>query len=317
MATGKSIGTKPRARKSRPNSKSKDFQPEPSPPPRLPEGPEAEEALKLAEERQARKTAAVEQLSREAAEAREARRQRDLAVLLERASRPPAWFDPKEAARRVADEREREREQRVANLVSCAGVPPQYERASLLGDDMGSIPLGCRPAYGMVAVELSAMVDAAHQYAAGRSRGRGPIVALIGPGGEGKTTMLCGAVLDVCRTHALFARYVSFPDLIDELSESERFNAKRSVRQVVAAYCRPALLAIDEVDKSDRGQLRLEQLVTARHAAGSVTLMAGNVTATIDAAAIVLGTRVLSRMQEGGQVLPCRWGDLRGAIAKR
>lgn len=142
--------------------------------------------------------------------------------------------------------------------------------------------------------------------------GKGVIIALLGKRGTGKTLGACKEALKVCRS-VKKARYSTANDFYLEIRATYKPEAKRGELEVIADYCLPSLLILDEVH--DRGETRWEDrmlthIVDKRYGDLKDTILIAN--QTPEEFVVSVGPSIIDRAREGGGVLVYDWKSFRG-----
>ncbi len=204
---------------------------------------------------------------------------------------PPTPEDPGRPAR-----------ERASRLLAAASVPKLYAAADLA--DASGVPADVRDRYAAAAMQLAGLAD------------KPGLVVLLGRRGPGKTHMACGLVRHFCRA-GRSARYAEATDYFVAVKETFGPSPKLNQSQVEAQFLRPELLVVDEVD--ERGDTAWEdrmltRLVNKRYAAGVATVLVSNQTkqAFVDR----VGPSIADRILDGGGIIYCEWGSLRGRVAR-
>lgn len=131
----------------------------------------------------------------------------------------------------------------------------------------------------------------------------GGIAGIVGPRGTGKTlisTAIAWRVL-IDPSPLITVRFAHAMDVFLDVRAAFRTNAADSERDVIAAYVKPTLLVLDEIQ--ERGETEwegklLNVILDKRHGAMRPTVLIGNLTA--GEAAARLGASILDRMHQGG-----------------
>ncbi len=165
---------------------------------------------------------------------------------------------------------------------------------------------------------LRAKVPDGTPWAAARNRAygltrdlSGSLVVLWGPRGTGKTQL----ALEVARTVAAEkCLYRKASDIFRELRYTYRSSATQGEKDVFESFVRPFLLVIDEAQ--ERGETDFEdrvltQIVDRRYDAMLHTIIISNLTR--EALAKSLGSSIVSRAHEIGEVIECAWPSFREA----
>lgn len=237
--------------------------------------------------------------------------QRSVLIANESASRGPSRISFVPPRSRVVsqeeiDERTRreERYKRLTVIDECRrkrNVPTRYQSASL--SMLDHVPSDVRPLYSSVAKAIQALqVSPA-------------IIALIGEVGTGKTHLGCALINAFC-DNALSAIYVKAGDYIRAIRDTWGVHG-RSEATVEKDFLRPSLLVIDEWQvRSDTPSenICLFRLIDKRYECERATLIISNHLSSAEFDASV-DARIASRMHDnGGGVIVCDWGSLRGRI---
>ena len=140
-------------------------------------------------------------------------------------------------------------------------------------------------------------------------RGSGFIIALCGPRGTGKTQLAASSARESA-LHGKRPMYQTAMGFFLDIKES--FEGKKCEKEVVAQYCRPQLLILDEMQ--ERGETPWEDrllthLIDRRYGAEKDTLLITN--QTKEAFLESIGESVASRISETGGVAVCNWPSFR------
>jgi chromosomal replication initiation ATPase DnaA len=141
--------------------------------------------------------------------------------------------------------------------------------------------------------------------------GSGFIIALCGGRGTGKTLLAA----NLARFSAGLGKSVLYKTAMEfflDVKETYDSSGKRSEKQVIANYCAPKLLVIDEVQERGNSAWEdrlLTHLIDRRYQAMLDTLLIAN--STPDAFLKGIGDSVGSRIVETGGVAKCDWPSFR------
>jgi DNA replication protein DnaC len=141
--------------------------------------------------------------------------------------------------------------------------------------------------------------------------GRGFIVALIGLRGVGKTQM--GVELIRANISRLKSSlFVSAMDIFLAIKSTYRKDNALDEREIVAEFCKPRLLVIDEIQERAETAWEdriLTELINRRYNDEKDTLLIGNATAEKFEAS--MGSSIISRLNETGGIVQCDWESFR------
>lgn len=139
------------------------------------------------------------------------------------------------------------------------------------------------------------------------------MIALLGTRGCGKTRMACGTVRAFClegRT-AIYRRVLDF--FLDvKATFDKRDEGNVTQREVIARYCRPELLVLDEIQvrsDTDWENVLLTDLVDRRYAARKSTIFVANLGPEEFFRRV--GDSITSRINECGGYFVCDWPSFR------
>lgn len=141
--------------------------------------------------------------------------------------------------------------------------------------------------------------------------GSGFLLAVIGGRGPGKTQI----AVDVCKAAlaaGLQPRHVDAMTIFLDIRASFKQDSELCERDVIAAYCSPHLLVIDEIQ--ERGETDFERrilnhIINQRYNAMRDTLVVGNLNQP--QLELSLGPSIVSRMNETGGIIVCGWKSFR------
>lgn len=141
--------------------------------------------------------------------------------------------------------------------------------------------------------------------------GSGFIIALCGGRGTGKT-LLAASLARFSAESGRSVLYKTAMEFFLDVKETYDSSGKRSEKQVIANYCAPKLLVIDEVQERGNSAWEdrlLTHLIDRRYQAMLDTLLIAN--STPDAFLKGIGDSVGSRIVETGGVAKCDWPSFR------
>ncbi len=145
----------------------------------------------------------------------------------------------------------------------------------------------------------------------------GFIFVLIGPRGTGKTqiatNVACARLKQRVGPEDRWPRYVKISDIFREIRAAFRKESLVSEAEVIASFIKPRLLVIDEAQ--ERGETEFEDrtlthIIDKRYDARLDTLILSNLKR--EELGKSLGSSVVSRIHECGEVLECNWASFRG-----
>jgi len=160
-------------------------------------------------------------------------------------------------------------------------------------------------------------LKAATEYAADFSEGvkTGRCLAFVGKPGTGKTHLAAAIIREVLAAgHS--AAFTTVGDYVREIKDYCWGNRKDQLREseVIAKYCRPHLLVLDEVGVqfgSNAEEILIFTLINKRYEDLRPTLVISN--EEEEGLEKYLGERVFDRLKDGGgQIIPFEWDSVRG-----
>jgi DNA replication protein DnaC len=206
-------------------------------------------------------------------------------------ARLSASLPPEERARRQAQrdaEAARTRQEQIAALLDHANVPKRQRGTRVIA------------ASGWITTLTNVSMK----------RGSGFLVALVGIRGNGKTQM----GVELIRANAesgVKSRFCSAMEFFMEIKAGYR-NDSKAEKEVIADFCRPSLLVIDEIgqrSESDWENRLLFEMINRRYNDLKDTLLISNQDETQIKQA--LGPSIVSRINETGGLIPCTWESFR------
>ena len=144
----------------------------------------------------------------------------------------------------------------------------------------------------------------------------GPLIALVGVRGNGKTQLAVELIRETCRAQkaALFATATEF---FMEIKSSFKRDSDLDESEILHNYERPFLLVIDEIGKrggTDWENNLLFELLNRRYNAMKPTVLIDN--RSLSDFVETIGPSLASRMTEGGGIIECKWESFRGLDTK-
>lgn len=140
--------------------------------------------------------------------------------------------------------------------------------------------------------------------------GSGFLIALVGGRGTGKTQLAVELIRKL--SHDLRrSRFCTAMQFLMEIKAGYRQDSA-SEKDIIATFCRPALLVLDEMGKRAETEWEsrlLFELINQRYNAMRDTLIISNQEAAELEAA--LGPSIVSRMRETGGFIECNWESYR------
>jgi DNA replication protein DnaC len=206
-------------------------------------------------------------------------------------ARLSASLPPEEWARRQAQrdaEATRARQEQISALLDHANVPKRQRGTQARQ----------APGWSTTLTNVS------------MKRGSGFLVALVGIRGNGKTQM----GVELIRANAesgVKSRFCSAMEFFMEIKAGYR-NDSKAEKDVIADFCRPALLVLDEIgqrSESDWENRLLFEMINRRYNDMKDTLLISNQDETQIKAA--LGPSIISRINETGGLIRCEWESFR------
>ena len=196
---------------------------------------------------------------------------------------------------------EREARRRVEALIASAGVPKRFREADAINFS-ARLPASVVKPYSIAMARLMRMKD------------ESGTVALLGPRGPGKTWMASAMVLHFCRSRR-YALFSGAWDFFQRCREVYTDGSKDRLSGAVAHYLKPDLLVLDEIDiRSDSPfeDVTLTVLINKRYAEEKSTILISN--QSVAAFRDRIGLTIFDRLADGGDVIECPWGSLRGHL---
>lgn len=141
--------------------------------------------------------------------------------------------------------------------------------------------------------------------------GSGFLIAITGVQGTGKTQFGAALIVTACRSGER-ARYACAMDFFIALKESFDDGAKASERQVLAAFIKPKLLVLDEMDERSESAWEnrlLFHMLNQRYNSMLDTLIISRRPREEFIAS--LGASIQSRIQETGGIITFNWPSFR------
>lgn len=169
-----------------------------------------------------------------------------------------------------------------------------------------NLPAGLWPEVGPIGDEWQSARNKA-----GLALKDGGIVCLSGTWGTGKTVMAI-SIARRAASNGYSSYYTKASVMVRNLSKSPGFD--KSYESIMAQYIRPALLIIDELNTErlrgwDIGSLA--EILDERYARRKSVLMITN--HDYQSFADLVGGSVVSRMNERGGIIECKWASYRGS----
>ena len=185
---------------------------------------------------------------------------------------------------------------------------------------------------GLMALNLATPWGAVDQKLSALS-GRGCLMILVGPKGTGKTQIAVNQACDIIaqvrrgvagqwtegRYHPAhdvpedtWPRYTKACAIFEDVRASFQEDQSDSEKRIMASYRRPSLLIVDEAQErgnTDFEDRTLTRIVDDRYAQMLDTLLIANLRR--EDLVKNLGTSIISRMHECGEVFECDWPSFR------
>lgn len=163
--------------------------------------------------------------------------------------------------------------------------------------------------------------------------GRGCLMILVGPKGTGKTQIATNQACDIIsevrrgiagqwidrRYHPAhdvpedtWPRYTKACAVFEDLRASFQEDQSDSEKRIMASYRKPCLLIVDEAQErgnTDFEDRTLNRIVDDRYAQMLDTILIANLRR--EDLVNELGTSIISRMHESGEVFECNWKSFR------
>lgn len=221
-----------------------------------------------------------------------------------------SWLSPRcPACER--EERERERQQQATESARIPG--PRERRAILAGipERFRQATFDGYTASGMAQEAARKAAEVFSERFAVRRQDGGSMM-FIGRPGTGKTHLACATLMAVVSDDRWTGRYTDAWSLMSEVKATWRRTSPESEEEVIQRYVRPDLLVLDEVGVqygSDTERAILHRVLDLRYQAMRPTIVVGNV--KLEGMKDYLGERAVSRLMEGGKVIPFEWEDHR------
>jgi DNA replication protein DnaC len=141
--------------------------------------------------------------------------------------------------------------------------------------------------------------------------GTGFIVALLGVRGVGKTQI--GVELIRHQIERLkSSQFTTAMDIFLAIKSTYRNDSEIDEREIVAEFCKPRLLVIDEIQERAESPWEdriLTHLLNRRYNDEKDTLLIGN--DTLEKFASSMGSSIVSRLNETGGIIVCDWESFR------
>lgn len=142
----------------------------------------------------------------------------------------------------------------------------------------------------------------------------GPLIALLGKRGTGKTQLAVDLLADSCCAGGR-VKYLKSLDLFREIRTCFRKDGPNEV-DTVDRFCKYATLVIDEAHErsdSEWENRTLTNIIDRRYDSMRATILVSNMTK--DAFGSAVGPSIVSRMHETGIVVVCDWESFREPTA--
>ena len=141
--------------------------------------------------------------------------------------------------------------------------------------------------------------------------GTGMIVSMLGDRGTGKTQLAICLCRELHQRKKTF-RYVTAYEMFSSIKETYRDDSQISEDVVMRYLINPELLVIDELNEANRTTWEghvLTHLVDIRYQKERDTLLVSNYRR--DQFDDAVGDSIVSRIEETGGYIECRWGSFR------
>jgi len=143
---------------------------------------------------------------------------------------------------------------------------------------------------------------------------RAGIAVILGPRGTGKTQLAVNAIRDRIFHTPFSALYITAADLFDSLRKDV---ADGGHGKTLRRFSQVGLLVIDELQESwdtKYEMTELTRLMDKRYSEMLPTILVSNL--TDEGFRRRVGPSIVSRIQEGGLMLPCMWPSFRAQLVQ-